>query len=264
VEEPVTDLLETIEDGVATLTLNRPEALNALSMDIRHGLLNALDRFADDNAVRCIVITGAGRAFCSGGDVKSMGERAAAGYEARARGIQFSNSIPMAIRRHPKVIIAMVNGVAAGAGMSLSLAADMRVAGASARFTTAFLKIGLSGDWGGTWTLTRLVGTAKARELYFLPDMIPAEQALALGIVNKVAPDGELRAVTMEMARRIADMPQVAVAGMKRNLFAAETESFATVLDLESYNQARCSQTEDHREAVTAFKEKRRPVFTGR
>jgi 2-(1,2-epoxy-1,2-dihydrophenyl)acetyl-CoA isomerase len=162
------------------------------------------------------------------------------------------------------VIIGMINGVAAGAGMSLSLACDMRVAGKSARFTTAFLKIGLSGDWGGTWTLTRLVGPAKARELYFMPDLLPADEALALGIVNKVVEDDQLRAVTMDMARRIADMPQVAVAGMKRNLFAAETESFATVLDLEAFNQARCSQTEDHREAVAAFKEKRRPVFKGR
>jgi 2-(1,2-epoxy-1,2-dihydrophenyl)acetyl-CoA isomerase len=257
------DLLESIEDGVAVLTLNRPEALNALSMGIRHGLVDAMERYADDSNVRCIVITGAGRAFCSGGDVKSMGERAAAGYEARARGIQFSNSIPMAMRKHPKVIIGMINGVAAGAGMSLSLACDLRVAGKSARFTTAFLKIGLSGDWGGTWTLTRLVGTAKARELYFMPDMVPADEALALGIVNRVAADDQLRATTMEMARRIADMPQVAVAGMKRNRFAAETESFATVLDLEAFNQARCSQTEDHREAVSAFKEKRRPVFKG-
>jgi 2-(1,2-epoxy-1,2-dihydrophenyl)acetyl-CoA isomerase len=259
----MSDLLESIEDGVAILTLNRPEALNALSMEIRHGLLAALDRYADDPAVRCIVITGAGRAFCSGGDVKGMGERAARGYEARARGIQFSNSIPMAMRKHPKVIIAMVNGVAAGAGMSMALACDMRVAGKSARFTTAFLKIGLSGDWGGTWTLTRLVGTAKARELFFLPDMVPADEALALGIVNRVAEDADLRATTLAMARRIAEMPQVAVAGIKRNLFAAETDSFATVLDLEAFNQARCSQTEDHREAVAAFKEKRRPVFKG-
>jgi len=134
------DLLETIEDGVAVLTLNRPEALNALSMDIRNGLLSALDRFADDPNVRCIVITGAGRAFCSGGDVKGMGERATRGYEARARGIQFSNSIPMAMRKHPKVIIGMINGVAAGAGMSMALACDLRVAGKSARITTAFLR----------------------------------------------------------------------------------------------------------------------------
>jgi 2-(1,2-epoxy-1,2-dihydrophenyl)acetyl-CoA isomerase len=257
------DLLESIEDGVAVLTLNRPEALNALSMDIRNGLLSAMDRYADDNNVRCIVITGAGRAFSSGGDVKSMGERSARGYEARARGIQFSNSIPMAMRKHPKVIIGMVNGVAAGAGMSMSLACDLRIAGKSARFTTAFLKIGLSGDWGGTWTLTRLVGTAKARELFLLPDMVPADEALKLGIVNRVVEDADLRSATMEIARRIADMPQVAVAGIKRNLFAAETESFASVLDHEAFNQARCSQTEDHREAVAAFKEKRKPVFKG-
>jgi len=260
----VPDLLETIEDGVATLTLNRPEALNALSMDIRHGLVDALHRYAEDDAVRCIVITGAGRAFCSGGDVKGMGERAARGFEARARGIQFSNSIPMAMRKHPKVIIAMVNGVAAGAGMSMSLACDLRVAGKSARFTTAFLKIGLSGDWGGTWTLTRLIGTAKARELYLMSDMVGAEEALALGMVNKVVDDDALRGATMEMAHRFAAMSPIAVAAVKRNLFAAETESFDTVLDMEAFNQARCSQTEDHREAVAAFKEKRRPAFKGR
>ena len=156
------DLLESIDNGVATLTLNRPEALNALSMDIRNGMLAALNRYADDDEVRCVVITGAGRAFSSGGDVKGMGDRAARGLEARARGIQFSNSIPMLMRKHPKVIIAMVNGVAAGAGLSMALATDMRIAAKSARFTTAFLKVGLSGDWGGSWTLTRLVGTAKA------------------------------------------------------------------------------------------------------
>jgi 2-(1,2-epoxy-1,2-dihydrophenyl)acetyl-CoA isomerase len=258
------DLLESIEDGVAVLTLNRPEALNALSMDIRHGLLNALERYAEDSAVRCIVITGAGRAFSSGGDVKGMGERAAQGYEARARGLLFSATIPMAIRKHPKVIIGMVNGVAAGAGMSLSMACDLRIAGKSARFTTAFLKIGLSGDWGGTWTLTRLVGTAKARELFLMPDMVGADEALKLGIVNRVVDDADLRSATMEVARRIADMPPVAVAAVKRNLFAAETESFAATLDQEAYNQARCSQTEDHAEAVAAFKEKRKPVFKGR
>lgn len=257
------DLLESIEDGVAVLTLNRPEALNALSMDIRNGLLSAFDRYADDDNVRCIVITGAGRAFSSGGDVKGMGERAARGYEARARGIQFSNTIPMAMRKHPKAIIAMVNGVAAGAGMSMSLACDLRIAGKSARFTTAFLKIGLSGDWGGTWTLTRLVGTAKARELFLMPDMVGADEALKLGIVNRVVEDAELRSATMDIARRIADMPQVAVAAIKRNLFSAETDSFATTLDQEAFNQARCSQTDDHREAVAAFKEKRKPVFKG-
>ena len=258
------DLLETIENGVATLTLNRPEALNALSMDIRNGMIAALNRYADDDSVRCIVITGAGRAFCSGGDVKGMGDRAAKGLESRARGIQFSNSIPIAMRKHPKVIIAMVNGVAAGAGLSMSMACDMRIAAKSARFTTAFLKVGLSGDWGGSWTLTRLVGTAKARELFFLPDLIGAEEALRIGLVNRVVDDADLRAATMEMAHRIAEMPQIAVAATKRNLFESETGSFDTVLDMEAFNQARASQTEDHREAVAAFKEKRKPVFKGR
>ena len=257
------DLLEKIENGVATLTLNRPEALNALSMDIRNGLIAALNRYAEDDSVRCIVITGAGRAFCSGGDVKGMGERAARGLESRARGIQFSNSIPMAMRKHPKVIIAMVNGVAAGAGLSMSMACDMRIAARSARFTTAFLKIGLSGDWGGSWTLTRLVGTAKARELFFLPDLIGSEEAQRIGLINRVVDDAALHTATMEMAQRIADMPQIAVAATKRNLFESETGSFDTVLDMEAFNQARCSQTGDHREAVAAFKEKRKPVFKG-
>lgn len=263
-EEPVPDLLETIEDGIATLTLNRPEALNALSMDIRHGLLEALERLAQDDSVGCIILTGTGRGFSAGGDVKSMGERAARGFEARAQGIQFSNRIPMMMRSIPKVIIGMINGVAVGAGLSMALACDLRVAARSARFGTGFLKIGLSGDWGGSWTLTRLVGTAKARELYLLGDMINADEALSIGMVNRVVDDAELLGATTAMARRIADMPRVTIGYTKKNLFAAETGDFATVLDMEAFHQARCSQTEDHREAVAAFKEKRRPVFKGR
>ncbi|MBN8928081.1 MAG: hypothetical protein BGO51_21530 [Rhodospirillales bacterium 69-11] len=258
------DLLETIEDGVATLTLNRPEALNALSMEIRHGLLEALDRLGKDDNVGCIVLTGAGRGFCAGGDVKSMADRSAAGFEARAAGIQFSGRVPAAMRACPKVIIGMINGVAVGAGMSMAMACDLRVAAASARFGTGFLKIGLSGDWGGTWSLTQLVGTAKARELFFLGDMVKAEEALSIGLVTRVVDDADLATATMAMARRIADSPRVALHYMKRNLNAAETEPFATLIDLEAFHQARCSQTEDHREAVAAFKEKRKPVFKGR
>jgi 2-(1,2-epoxy-1,2-dihydrophenyl)acetyl-CoA isomerase len=138
------------------------------------------------------------------------------------------------------------------------------VAGRSARFGTGFIKIGLSGDWGGTWTLTRLVGTAKARELFFTGDIIDADEALRIGLVNKVADDTELLATTMTLARRIASMPHVALGYTKRNLAAAETGDFAASLDMEAFNQARCSQMEDHREAVQAFKEKRKPVFTGR
>ncbi len=258
------DLLETIEDGIATLTLNRPEALNALSTDIRLGLLEALDRLDEDDSVGCIILTGAGRGFCAGGDVKSMGDRAARGPEARARGIQMSNRIPMRMRTLSKPVIGMINGVAVGAGLSMALACDLRVAAKSARFGTGFLKIGLSGDWGGSWTLTQLVGTAKARELYLLGDMISADEALACGMVNRVAEDADLLATTSAMARRIADLPRVTVGYTKKNLFAAETDSFASVLDMEAFHQARCSQTEDHREAVAAFKEKRKPTFKGR
>lgn len=258
------DLLETIEDGIATLTLNRPESLNALSMDMRHALIEALERLAENNDVGCIVLTGAGRGFCAGGDVKSMGERSARVFEARAAGIQYSNRIPALMKKIPKVVIGMINGVAVGAGMSMAMACDLRVAARSARFGTGFLKIGLSGDWGGTWSITQLVGTAKARELYFLGDMVNAEEALSIGLVNRVAEDEALRETTMAMARRITASPRIALGYAKRNLNAAETEPFATVLDMEAFNQARCSQTEDHREAVQAFKEKRKPVFHGR
>ena len=249
---------------LGVVTLERPQMLNALTMTMIAAIEEAARAAEADPDVAAICITGAGRGFCAGGDVKTMGERSGAGFEPRARGIQNSNKIPMLMRSIPKTVIAMVNGAAVGAGLSMALAADLRVAGKSAKFGTGFLKIGLSGDWGGTWTLTRLVGTAKARELYLLGDTIGADEALACGIVNRVAEDADLRDTTMALARRIAAMPQVAAGYVKRNLFAAETGDFQTSLDLEAFHQARCSQTEDHREAVAAFKEKRRPVFHGR
>jgi 2-(1,2-epoxy-1,2-dihydrophenyl)acetyl-CoA isomerase len=146
----------------------------------------------------------------------------------------------------------------------MAAACDLRVAARSARFGTGFIKIGLSGDWGGTWTLTRLVGTAKARELFFTGDMIDAEEALRIGLVNRVVDDADLASATLALAHRIAAMPHVALGYTKRNLAGAETGDFSTSLDMEAFNQARCSQMEDHREAVLAFKEKRKPVFTGR
>jgi 2-(1,2-epoxy-1,2-dihydrophenyl)acetyl-CoA isomerase len=258
------DLLETVEDGVAILTLNRPESLNALSEGIRLGLLEAIERLGADTAVGCIVLTGAGRGFCAGGDVKTMGSRSAKVFEERAAGIAQSGRIPMLMHNSPKPIIGMINGVAVGAGLSMAAACDIRIAGRSARFGTGFIKIGLSGDWGGTWTLTRLVGTAKARELFFTGDIIEADEALRIGLVNKVVEDGRLLETTMALAHRIAAMPHVALGYTKKNLAVAETGDFATSLDMEAFNQARCSQMEDHREAVQAFKEKRKPVFTGR
>ncbi len=258
------DLIETVEDGVATLTLNRPENLNALSDEIRLGLLDGFSRLGADDAIGCIVLTGSGRGFCAGGDVKTMGSRSAKGFEERAAGVAQSGRIPMLMHNTPKPIIGMINGVAVGAGLSMAGACDIRIAARSARFGTGFIKIGLSGDWGGTWTLTRLVGTAKARELFFTGDMIDADEALRIGLVNKVVDDADLSQATMTLAHRIAAMPHVALGYTKRNLAAAETGDFVTSLELEAFNQARCSQLEDHREAILAFKEKRKPVFTGR
>lgn len=258
------DLIETVEDGVATLTLNRPESLNALSDDIRLGLLESVARLGADTSIGCIVLTGTGRGFCAGGDVKTMGSRSAKVFEERAAGILQSGRVPMLMHNTAKPIIGMINGVAVGAGLGMAAACDLRVAARSARFGTGFIKIGLSGDWGATWTLTRLVGTAKARELFFTGDMIDADEAMRIGLVNKVVDDAELLTTTMAMARRIASMPHVALGYTKRNLAAAETGDFVSCLDIEAFNQARCSQMEDHREAVQAFKEKRKPMFTGR
>jgi 2-(1,2-epoxy-1,2-dihydrophenyl)acetyl-CoA isomerase len=258
------DLLEAIENGVAWLTLNRPERLNALSPDMTAALSEALSRLATDREVGCIVITGAGRGWCSGGDVKTMEARGRdQTVEDRVEGLRRSHQLPLLMRNCPKVIVAAINGPVAGAGMGLALACDLRIAAKSARFGTAFVRIGYSGDYGGTWSLTRLVGTAKAREMYFLGEVIGAEEAVSLGIVNRLVEDEALRDEAMGLARRIADGPRVALGYMKKNLLAAETEPFQTVLELEAEHQARCAFTEDHKEAVVAFVEKRRPVFKG-
>jgi 2-(1,2-epoxy-1,2-dihydrophenyl)acetyl-CoA isomerase len=258
------DLLEASEDGVVRLTLNRPERLNALSPAMLSALSETLQRLADDIAVGAIVITGAGRGFCAGGDVKTMSERAAQGFEERVAGLRRMHQLPMLMRTMPKVVIGMVNGPAVGAGMGLALACDLRIAGRSARFGSGFAGVGYSGDFGGSWSLTRLVGTAKARELYFLGDIVDSAAALSLGLVNRVVDDDALYDETMVLARRIASGPRIAYGYMKRNLFAAETEPFPAVLEMEVFHQARTAMTEDHREAARAFVEKRRPVFRGR
>src|SRR5712672_3189825 len=248
------DLLETTENGIATLTLNRPERLNALSPAMTSGLKEALERLSTDRDCGAIVITGAGRGWCAGGDVKTMEARGRdQSVEDRAEGLRRSHQLPLLLRTMPKIVIAAINGPVAGAGLGLALACDLCIAGRSARFGTAFARIGYSGDYGGSWSLTRLVGTAKARELYFTADIIDAEEAGRLGIVNRVVADDELQAETTALARRIADGPRIALGYMKRNLLAAETEPFQTVLDLEAEHQARCAFTEDHKEAVAAY-----------
>jgi 2-(1,2-epoxy-1,2-dihydrophenyl)acetyl-CoA isomerase len=260
----MTDLLETTEDGIAWLTLNRPERLNAFSPAMLLGLGEALQRLGSDARVGAIVITGAGRGFCAGGDVKTMADRASQSFEERIEGLRRMHQLPVLLRTIPKVVIAMVNGPAVGAGLGLAMACDLRIAGRSARFGTGFAGVGYSGDFGGSWTLTRLVGTAKARELYLLGDVIDSAAAASLGLVSRVVEDEALRVEAASLARRIADGPRLAYGYMKRNLFAAETEPLAAVLEMEALHQARTAMTEDHREASTAFVEKRRPVFKGR
>jgi 2-(1,2-epoxy-1,2-dihydrophenyl)acetyl-CoA isomerase len=261
------DLLETIVDGVAVLTLNRPERLNAMSGPMLDRLLEALPRLAGDAAAAVVVLTGAGRAFCAGGDVKAMAEGTEMGgvtLEERAQGLRARMEVSRWLHEMPKPTIAMVRGAAAGAGLSLALACDLRIAGDSARFGTAFARVGYSGDFGGSFFLTRLVGTAKARELYFTADLLDATQALALGLVNRVIPDARLEEETLALARRLASGPRVAYRYMKRNLNAAETGTLHDLLDLEAWHHSRCGMTDDHREAAKAFVEKRPPVFTGR
>jgi 2-(1,2-epoxy-1,2-dihydrophenyl)acetyl-CoA isomerase len=260
----MSDLLETREDGIAWLTLNRPDRLNAFSPAMLQALSEAMQRVGSDAEIGTIVITGAGRGFCAGGDVRTMENRASQGFEERVEGLRRMHQLPMLLRTIPKIVIAMVNGPAVGAGLGLAMACDLRIAGRSARFGTGFAGVGYSGDFGGSWSLTRLVGTAKARELYFLGDIIDAAAAAALGLVNRAVDDEALQRETTALARRIADGPRVAYGYMKRNLFAAETEPLAAVLEMEAVHQARTAITEDHLEASRAFVEKRRPVFKGR
>ena len=257
------DLLETIDNGVAVLTLNRPDRLNALSQEMVEALCDALPRLGSDPAVGAIILTGAGRGFCAGGDVKRMATTEQS-MEERQEGLRWRHESVRLLRTIGKVVIAAVNGPAAGAGLSLALACDLRIAARSARFRTAFAAVGFSGDFGGSWSLTRLVGTAKAREMYYLNPQIDADEAARLGIVTEVVDDDALTSAAMTMARRLADGPRVAFAYMKRNLHAAETEPLQTVLDMEALGQARTGTTEDHKEAARAFVEKRTPVFRGR
>jgi len=258
-------LIEAISDGVATLTLNRPERLNALSTPLVDGLLEALPRLARDTAVGAIVLTGTGRGFCAGGDVKSMAERSEERSVPEAvKHLRSRMEVSRLLHEIEKPTIAMVNGPAAGAGMALALACDLRIAAQSARFITAFANVGFSGDFGGSYFLSKLVGTGKARELYYTAEPLDAAQALALGIVNRVVPDTELVEATMPLARMLARGPRIALARMKQNFNAAESGTLGELLDLEAQRQIETGRTQDHKEAARAFVEKRAPVFAGR
>ena len=262
------DLLAHLDDGVLTLTMNRPQARNAMTLAMNQALGAQLAAAEQDRDVKCIVLTGAGKGFCAGGDVKGM---AAAGrdgppptLEARAQGLRDRMEASRLLHEIPKPTIAMINGPAAGAGLSMALACDLRTMAAGARISTAFANVGFSGDFGGSYFLSKLVGTGRARELYYLADKVDAASCLAMGIVNRVCPEDTLRDETYALARRLANGPRVALRYMKRNFNAAENGSLADCFALEAWHHSRTGDTEDHKEASRAFVEKRAPVFKGR
>ena len=267
-------LIETLDDGVMTLTMNRPEARNALSGEMGAALSEAVERAAHDPAVRVLVLTGAGGAFCAGGDVKGFaaatsraasGEsRAGASYEQRVAGLRRGMELVKWLHEMPKPTLAVIPGPAAGAGLSIALACDLRISADHAKLTTAFSKVGLAGDYGGSYFLTHLVGAAKVRELYFTADVITGAEALKLGIVNKSVPADELPAAAAAFARHLAGLPTVAVGYMKKNLNAAEHVTLDELLDMEAQNMVRTMMTQDHAAASQAFVEKRPPVFAGK
>ena len=242
----------------ATITLNRPEARNGITQQMLDELYEAVQDAAADKSLRVLVLRGAGRDFCPGADVKHY----AAGKGGRSNPKAFH--VSTILHEAPVVTIAAIKGACAGAGLGWAAACDLRVCDDTARFNSAFLGVGISGDMGGPWTLPRIVGAAKARELYFLSDRVSAEEALRLGLTNWVCEPEELQSRTREIARRLAAGPTVAYRYMKENLNRAMAGEVDDCLDLEATHHVHCGQTQDHREATKAFVEKREPVFVGR
>ena len=272
IETGTDELLAELDANVAVVTLNRPHARNALSDELSPALRRLLPKLAEDPDVRSLLITGAGTAFCAGGDVKGMGGRPrSANAEAprtkeeaiedlRIRQITLTG----ALYDFPKPTLAALPGPAAGAGLSIALACDLRIAAQSAFITTAFANIGLSGDYGASFFLTQLIGTARARELFFGSERVGADRCEALGIINRVVPDDRLRADALAWAHQLAAGPTVAFKFMKQNLDRALRADLHTCLAHEAQGLVACASTSDHKEAVASFVEKRKPTFQGK
>jgi 2-(1,2-epoxy-1,2-dihydrophenyl)acetyl-CoA isomerase len=262
----VSPVLVEVNDGVATVTLNRPDAMNSLDIATKEALLGSLHRVADDPAARCVVLTGSGRAFCVGQDLKEHVQLLASGATDAlfATVEEHYNPIVTAIAGMEKPVIAAVNGVAAGAGASLAFACDLRMMADTAGFNLAFANIALSCDTGSSFTLQRLVGRAKALELLYFPRTVPADEALALGLATEVVPAGELAEVVARTAARLAAGPTVALGAMRQSVGFAADHTLAEALKLESAQMARTGRTADHAAAVEAFLAKEKPVFEGR
>lgn len=259
-------LLCTVADQVATVSFNRPESRNALSDVLTPALREILLVLEADADVRVIILTGVGKAFCAGGDVKGMASGAPddRSLDDKIRTLQHrQQTLTLRLHELAKPTIAALPGAAAGAGMSIALACDIRIGASSAFFAPGFGAIGLSGDYGGSWQLTQIVGPAKAKEIYFTGRRVLAEEALALGLLNEVVADEDLAARSAELAKQIASGPPLAIRYMKQNINRATQADFKTCLDWEADRLVRVAQTQDHKEAVRAFVEKRKPVFKG-
>lgn len=257
------EVIVTVDDTVATLTLNRPDSLNSLTDTAKTALLAGLRQVGDDDAVRAVVLTGAGRGFCVGQDLREHAEQLDAGSKGPFESVtRYYNPIATLVAQMPKPVIAAVNGVAAGAGLSLAMLADFRVASPGARFTTAFAGIGLSCDTGASWSLQRLVGPARARELLFDASTIDADEALRIGLVNRIEDDA--LAAAQQWAQRLAAGPTLAYAAMRDALEFASTHSLVESLEHEEPLMIRTGSSDDHRRAVEAFLAKRTPRFEGR
>ncbi|MGH9676439.1 MAG: enoyl-CoA hydratase/isomerase family protein [Candidatus Acidiferrum sp.] len=258
-------VLETKHEGIVTLVMNRPDRLNALNGELANALNEALARVAQDDSVRVVVLTGAGRAFCAGGDLGAIGKGRQSGRTAELEPILRSGmQIVLKIRTMPQPVIAVVNGPAAGAGMNIALAADTRIAAEEATFGQNFAKVGLFPDYGGIYFLPQLVGPSRAAELFYTGEMIDAQTALRLGIVNHVVPAAQLESAAKSLAMKIAQGPPMAVRAVKQAIFGSGKEELTKTLELEVQQQLKCFASEDCLDGIQAFFEKRPPRFQGR
>jgi 2-(1,2-epoxy-1,2-dihydrophenyl)acetyl-CoA isomerase len=253
-----------VSGGVATITLDRPDSLNSLNLAMKVELLDALERARNEPAVRAVLLTGAGRAFCVGQDLREHADDLEAGRTELNTVTEHYNPIVTALTSLPMPVIAAVNGMAAGAGAALAFACDFRIAADGAGFLLAFARVGLGPDSGSSWTLQRLIGLGRATALLMLAEPVTAQQALEMGLVNGVVPTDELVPAATELAGRLAAGPTVAYAAIKQTLAFSATHDLPDSLAQEAQAQARCGATEDHRNAVQAFLAKEQTSFTGR
>src|SRR6185295_258847 len=252
-------------EGILTITLNRPDRLNAFIGHMRRDLAEALEHAGSDRSVRVVIITGAGRGFCAGGDIAFMADlMQRRNAEEFSRILGAGRRVILAIRQMTKPVIASINGPASGAGFNLALACDLRIASTDATFSQSFVKIGFHPDWGGTYFLPRMVSSNLACEMFFLGDSITADDAFRLGLLNRVVPPDQLEAETRKLAERLRDGAAVSIAAAKHAVYAAEHDTLERMLQYEVEAQIRCFESEDGREGVRAFLEKRPPMFTGR